>query len=85
MTNKFHDTPVAMPNVCYNSDPAHKTLADSYQEWAANTQQVYKAYSQGQEDSGDVMSKQAVITTAKLYSLGTSLKNGSSTSGLVMS
>jgi hypothetical protein len=58
MTNKFTDNPVAMPNLCYNSDPAHKTLADSYQEWAANTQQVYKAYSQGQEDSGDVMSKQ---------------------------
>jgi hypothetical protein len=58
MTNKFTDNPVAMPNLCYNSDPAHQTLADSYQEWAANTKQIYKAYSQGQEDQGDVMSKQ---------------------------
>ena len=59
MTNKFIDNPVALPNMCYNSDP--------YQAWAENTKQVYKAYSQGHEDTvsqrpycdqGDVMSKQ---------------------------
>jgi hypothetical protein len=47
MTNKFTDNPVALPNVCYNSDPSAKTLADAY-----------KAYAQGSEDQGDVMSKQ---------------------------
>jgi hypothetical protein len=47
MTNKFVDNPVALPNVCYNSDPSAKTLADAY-----------KLYAQGSEDQGDVMSKQ---------------------------
>ena len=47
MTNKFIDNPVALPNVCYNSDPSAKTLADAY-----------KLYAQGSEDQGDVMSKQ---------------------------
>jgi len=58
MTNKFTDNPVAMPNMCYNSAPGQKTLADIYGKWAENTKQVYKAYSHGQEDQGDVMSKQ---------------------------
>ena len=58
MINKYTDTPVAMPGLCYNSDPAPKTLADAYEAWAENTKQVYKAYSHGQEDQGDVMSKQ---------------------------
>jgi hypothetical protein len=47
MTNKFVDNPVALPNVCYNSDPSPKTLADAY-----------KVYAEGNEDQGDVMSKQ---------------------------
>jgi hypothetical protein len=47
MTNKFVDNPVALPNMCYNSDPSAKTLADAY-----------KLYAQGSEDQGDVMSKQ---------------------------
>ena len=47
MTNKFTDNPVAMPNMCYNTTPSAKTLAD-----------IYKAYAEGQEDQGDVMSKQ---------------------------
>ena len=47
MTNKFIDNPVALPNMCYNSDPSAKTLADAY-----------KLYAQGSEDQGDVMSKQ---------------------------
>lgn len=47
MTNKFTDNPVAMPNMCYNSTPSAKTLADAY-----------KLYTEGQEDQGDVMSKQ---------------------------
>lgn len=47
MTNKFTDNPVAMPNMCYNTSPSVKTLAD-----------IYKAYSEGQEDQGDIMSKQ---------------------------
>ena len=45
--HNMYSCPVALPNVCYNSDPAPKTLADSY-----------KAYAQGSEDQGDVMSKQ---------------------------
>jgi len=47
MTDKFIDNPVALPNMCYNSDPSAKTLADAY-----------KLYAQGSEDQGDVMSKQ---------------------------
>lgn len=47
MTNKFTDNPVALPNMCYNNDPAQKTLADLYARWA-----------EGCEDSGDVKSKQ---------------------------
>ncbi len=47
MTNKFTDNPVAMPNLCYNTTPSAKTLAD-----------IYKSYAEGQEDQGDVMSKQ---------------------------
>jgi hypothetical protein len=56
MTNKFTDNPVALPNMCYNSSPSAKTLADAY-----------KAYAEGNEDTvsqrpycdqGDVMSKQ---------------------------
>jgi hypothetical protein len=45
--HNMYSCPVALPNVCYNSDPAPKTLADAY-----------KAYAQGSEDQGDVMSKQ---------------------------
>lgn len=56
--HNMYSSPVAMLNVCYNSDPAQKTLADAYEAWAENTKQVYKAYSHGQEDQGDVMSKQ---------------------------
>ena len=47
MINKLTDNPVAMPNLCYNTTPSAKTLAD-----------IYKAYAEGQEDQGDVMSKQ---------------------------
>ena len=47
MTNKFTDNPVAMPNMCYNTTPSAKTLADAY-----------KLYAEGQEDQGDVMAKQ---------------------------
>lgn len=54
--HNMYSCPVALPNVCYNSDPSAKTLADAY-----------KAYTEGNEDTvsqrpycdqGDVMSKQ---------------------------
>ena len=42
----------------YSSPIAMPSLGDTYQEWAANTKEVYKAYAEGQEDAGDVLSRQ---------------------------
>lgn len=47
MENKFTDSPVAMPNVCYNSNPAPKTLKD----WILKREE-------GMEDSGDILARQ---------------------------
>jgi hypothetical protein len=45
--HNMYSSPVAMPNICYNSEPTQKTLADLYAQWA-----------EGCEDSGDIMSRQ---------------------------
>ena len=45
--HNMYSCPVALPNVCYTSEPAPKTLADIYAKWA-----------EGSEDQGDVMAKQ---------------------------
>ena len=42
----------------YSSPVAMPTLGDTYKEWAENTKQVYKAYANGNEDQGDVLSRQ---------------------------
>ncbi len=46
--SEFKDSPVALPH----------TLSEQYKQWAENTSHVYKAYSAGHEDSGDIMSRQ---------------------------
>jgi len=53
--HNMYSSPVAMPNVCYNSSPS-----EEYQKWLkANTvAEAYRQYTEGCEDQGDVMSKQ---------------------------
>lgn len=46
--SEFKDNPVALPQI----------TKEQLAQWEANTRAVYKAYAEGQEDAGDVMSRQ---------------------------
>lgn len=47
--SEFKDNPVAMPG---------RTLKDAYTQWSKQYEQAYKDYAAGQEDAGDILSRQ---------------------------